>query len=66
MVVGENTMSPQEDTYTEQELVGFADRETRQMLGLPWHEATQALERGELAGTAAEAEIRMLSFLLGK
>jgi hypothetical protein len=65
MVVHERTMSPQEHTYTRDELVALAESEAEQMLGMSWQDATSALERGELAGTAAHAEIRMLQFLLG-
>jgi hypothetical protein len=34
------------------------------MLGVSWEQASQMLDRGELVGTAAEAELKMLRFLL--
>jgi hypothetical protein len=56
-------MSPQE-TQRHRELEELAETQARSMLGVSWVDATGMLERGELAGTAAEAELRMLSFLL--
>lgn len=64
MSVRTEAMSPQEHTHTHAELEALAEREARQMLGVSWRDATHALQRGELAGTAAEAELRMLNFLL--
>lgn len=61
----ENKMSPQAHTYSQPELRDLAEREARDMLGVSWDEATRQLATGALAGTAAEAELRMLQFLLG-
>lgn len=66
MVVVEGAqMSPQQTTYTRDELVDLAERESREMLGISWSDALNELEAGTLDGTAAEAELRMLRFLLG-
>ena len=51
---------------TEQELEALADQTARNMLHVASRvEAFAMLDRGELAGTAAEAELRSLRFLLG-
>lgn len=50
---------------TREELLALADREAMAMLGTTREEAFLRLERGELAGTVAETELRMLKSLLG-
>jgi hypothetical protein len=42
----------------------LAEREAWRMLAVSRDEAFQMLDRGELEGTAAEAELRMLRFLV--
>jgi hypothetical protein len=48
------------------ELVELAEHESAERLGVSVDEARAKLERGELDGTIAEAELRMLDFLLGE
>ena len=63
----ENTMSPQEHThttYTHDQLLGLAEEQAYGMLGVSWDRAAEMLDRGELDGTAAEAELKMLRFML--
>jgi hypothetical protein len=58
-------MSPQEREHIQEELGQLVEREAHAMLGVSWHEAHALLDEGALSGTAAEAEMRMLAFLLG-
>lgn len=58
-------MSPQEQERSHEELTQLIEREARSLLGVSWQEAHVMLDKGALAGTAAEAEMRMLAFLLG-
>lgn len=44
--------------------IELAERETRALLGVSSEEAFEMLERGDLDGTAAEAEVSMLKFLV--
>jgi hypothetical protein len=55
-------MSPQE--YTRGEIARLAEREARTLLHVSLPEAFKLLDRGALAGTAAEAEMSMFRFLL--
>ncbi len=55
-------MTQQEHTHDE--LAALAEREARGMLGVSFEDALSMLERGELAGTGAEAQLHMLRFLL--
>jgi hypothetical protein len=48
-----------------QELAELAERESQALLSVSWEDARRMLDRGELAGTAVEAELRMLAFLDG-
>jgi hypothetical protein len=48
-----------------QELAELAECESQALLGVSWEDARRMLEAGELAGTAVEAELRMLAFLMG-
>jgi hypothetical protein len=58
-------MSPQElERCSPEELAKLVESETRSLLGVSWQEAHALLDKGALAGTAAEAQIRMLAFLL--
>jgi hypothetical protein len=41
----------------------LVDREARRILDVSGDEAIEMLDRGDLEGTAAEAELRMLQFL---
>lgn len=56
---------PQQHEPSSQELLELAERESQSLLGVSWEDARRMLEAGEIAGTAAEAELRMLSFLMG-
>jgi hypothetical protein len=58
-------MSPQEHEHSQQDLAELAESEARALLGVSWQEAHQMLDRGMLTGTAVEAEMRMLMFLMG-
>jgi hypothetical protein len=42
----------------------LVEREVRALLGVSRDEAFEMLERGDLDGTAAEAEVSMLKFLV--
>jgi hypothetical protein len=58
-------MSPQEqERRSQEELSQLVDREARSLLGVSWQEGHALLDKGALAGTAAEAQMRMLAFLL--
>ena len=57
-------MSPQEHERSQEDLRELAEREARSLLGVSWQEAHALVDKGALAGTAAEAEVRMLAFLL--
>lgn len=58
-------MSPQElERCSPEDLAQLVEGETRDLLGVSWQEAHALLDKGALAGTAAEAQIRMLAFLL--
>jgi len=63
-----NTMSPQEKTrttmYTDEQLAKLANAQAHSMLGVSWDQAAAMLDRGDLDGTAAEAELKMLRFML--
>lgn len=49
---------------THDELVRVAEEQSLAMLGVPLSTAFEKLDSGQLAGTIAEAELRMLRFLL--
>jgi len=51
-------------TMTHEELEALADIEATEMLGVTRLEAFAMLDRGELRGSVAEAELRMLRFML--
>ncbi len=55
---------PPEHEYNREELTERAERESRALLGMSWQEAQQMLKKGSLMGTAVEAELRMLMFLM--
>jgi hypothetical protein len=57
-------MSPQEHERSREELQELAERESRSLLGVSWRQAHRLLDEGALVGTAAEAELRMLLFLM--
>jgi hypothetical protein len=57
-------MSPQERAH--QEALELAERESQSMLGVPFDEALGMLDTGKLRGTVAEAELRMLRFVLDR
>jgi hypothetical protein len=57
-------MSPQEVAHAEN--VAFAEKSAKAMLGVGLDQALQMLDRGDLDGTTAEAELRSLRFLLGR
>ena len=66
MAVVEGTgISGQQLTYSDREIADLAEQEARSMLGMDWADALKQLESGALAGTAAEAQLRMLQFLTG-
>jgi hypothetical protein len=58
----EQRMSPQEREHLEAQ--ALAERGVQGMLGVPLERAFAMLDAGELSGTAAEAELRMLRFVL--
>jgi hypothetical protein len=62
MSVLESDMSPKE--YTRDDVASLAEAEAQSMLGVSTEEAFRMLDAGALAGTIAEAEMRMLRFLL--
>lgn len=62
---GAQVPAPQEHERTSEELVEFIERESQELLGVSWTEAREMLENGSLAGTAAEAQLSMLAFLMG-
>jgi hypothetical protein len=62
MSVVKRDMSPQQ--HTRESLTCIAEQEAQSMLGVPLPTAMDMLDRGDLRGTAAEAEMRMLRFLL--
>ncbi len=55
-------MTPHEHTHDD--LATLAEREAQGMLGVSYGDALAMLDRGELAGTIAVAELSMLRFLL--
>ena len=55
-------MPPQE--LNRDELRNLAECQALSMLGVPWDAAIEMLERGDIDGTGAQAELRMLRFLL--
>ncbi len=57
-------MSPQEREHLE--ALNLAEREVQGLLGVPLEKGFAMLDAGELAGTAAEAELRMLRFVLDR
>lgn len=57
-------MSPQKHEHRQENLAELAEREARFMLDVSWEEASKLLDHGVLAGTSAEAELRMLRFLM--
>lgn len=57
-------MTPQEHTHDD--AVRAAERDAQAMLGVPLREAFRMLDSGQLEGTAAEAELRMVRFVLNK
>jgi len=48
------------------DLSKLVEHESQTLLGVSWSKAREMLESGSLAGTAAEAELRMLAFLMGR
>lgn len=64
MATTEHPLSPPEHTYTHDEIQSLAEAEAQSILGVSWPDASRMLDRGQLAGTAAEAELKMLRFLL--
>jgi hypothetical protein len=56
---GRRALSPRQATE-------LAERETRELLDVSSKDAFEMLERGELDGTAAEAEVSMLRFLVAR
>jgi hypothetical protein len=48
------------------EALSIAEREADEILGVSVEEAFQMLDRGDLAGTIAEAEFSMLRFLVNQ
>ena len=65
MAIVEHLMSPQEHTHTAEEIRQLVEAEAHSILGVSWDKASRMVDRGDLAGTAAEAEFKMLRFLLG-
>ena len=57
-------MTPQE--HTRDDVMQSAERDARAMLGVSLDEAFRLLDSGRLEGTIAEAELRMVRFLLDK
>jgi hypothetical protein len=57
-------VSPQEHEYSRIELEKLAEHQAKDMLGKSWHDARQLLADGALEGTVAQAELRLLAFLL--
>jgi hypothetical protein len=55
-------MTPQE--HTRESITCLAEQEAQNILGVALPAAMEMLDRGALRGTAAEAEMRMLRFLL--
>jgi hypothetical protein len=64
MNVPATAMTPQQ--HTRESLTGLAEQEAQCILGVGLPQAMDMLDRGALRGTAAEAEMRMLRFLLEK
>jgi hypothetical protein len=48
------------------EAISIAEREAAEILDVSLEEAFQMLDRGDLAGTIAEAEFSMLRFLIDR
>ncbi len=63
---GNSGASAPEDVreLTHDELLGLAGAEAEGILGVPLEEAFEMLDRGDLHGTAAEAEFSMLRHLI--
>jgi len=59
-----NGAQPPRRTMTRPEAEAVLVREARDLLDLSPDEALAKLHRGELEGTAAEAELRMLEYLV--
>ena len=57
-------MTPQELAHNE--ALEAAEAEAQSMLGVSLDSAFKMLDEGQLSGTAAEAELRMLRFVLDK
>ena len=57
-------MTPQE--HTRDDVMQTAERDAQAMLGVSLSEAFEMLDAGRLEGTAAEAELRMVRFVLDK
>lgn len=50
---------------TAEEVRDLAETKARQMLGVSFQAALAMLDRGDLRGTIAEAELKMLRYLMG-
>jgi hypothetical protein len=65
MAEGNGTNSHDVGALTRSEIQETLEREAKGILGVSGDEAFSMLDRGELEGTAAEAELQMLRFLKG-
>ncbi len=61
---GRNGESPARQYVSPAEARAIAERQADEILGVSLKEAFEMLDRGELEGTAAEAEFSMLRFLI--
>jgi hypothetical protein len=59
-----STSNGDSGALTQRQAEDLAEREAQDLLSVSRDEAFAMLERGELDGTAAEAEFRMLRFLV--
>lgn len=57
---------PRIQNLSTRELAALASHESQKMLGVSAKKAYAMLDKGELRGTVAEAELRMLRFLRGE
>ena len=61
-----NGAGPHHAPLEHNEVKALAEAQALAMLGLPLDDALAMVDRGELDGTAAEAEMKMLRFLLSE
>lgn len=61
---GRNGGSPARQYVSPAEARAIAERQADEILGVSLEDAFEMLDRGELEGTAAEAEFSMLRFLI--